>query len=299
MRRLTALFLVALLTLFTGVVFAQDDDSTASDLVVIELPDILVLCPGENVLPSVEEAASLVVQFRDVDDVMVVPFGEVSEVNGVTVVTIGRVQLTCDSMIADFAAVDRSDPVNFDETPPEPENVIGIAEVQSGYLVVDTLNANVRSCDLPTCTQVALVHSGDFLVALGTNGESGDRLWWYVQVGDIYGWIWDGIVVGRGDLTDIPVIATDGEPAAPTVYIGFTGNPVYNTLNADAAVLCGVQGDSEYLLLGRNSNTSWVYVAVTCIDGTEVIGWMDANNVAIRNTGNVFVPFLDNEGNPR
>lgn len=297
MKRLTALFLIGLLVFVTGIVLAQDSASDA-DVVTIELPDILVLCPGESVLPSVREFAQLVVEFNDADDVMVVPFGEISQVDGVTLITIGRVRLTCDTTIEEFAAIDRSPAVEFDETPPQPENIDGIAEAQSGYLVVDTSSANIRSCDQPTCTQVALVHGGDSLVVLGSNGDF-DRLWWYVQVNDVHGWIWDGIVAARGDLTDVPVIATDGEPTPPTVYIGYTGNLVYNTLNADGVALCGVQGNSEYLLLGRNADTSWVYVDVSCIDGASVIGWMDANNVAIRNTGNVFVPILDADGNPR
>ena len=223
MKRFFALFLIALIAISASVVMAQEED-----IIVIELPDVLVICPGEGASQAVREVARLVIEFQDNDDVMVVPFGNVAEINGVTTVTIGRVRLTCDSTVDEFLQIDRSPAGEINEPLPQPENLPGIAETQTGYLVVTTLNANLRSCDQPTCTRVGIVHSSDFLVALGINGESGDRLWWYVQADDIRGWIWGDLVAGRGDLTDIPIVETEGEPTPATVYIGFTGNPIYD-----------------------------------------------------------------------
>ena len=63
--------------------------------------------------------------------------------------------------------------------------------------------------------------------------------------------------------------------------------------------ICSVLAADNYPLLGRNSDTSWVWVEVQCVNGETVIGWMDADQVAIRNTGNVFVPILNADGTPR
>lgn len=290
MKRLFTPFLIAILALTASVVMAQED------VIVIELPDVLVICPGDGAGTVARDTASLVVEFRDNDDVMVVPFGIVGEANGTTTVTIGKVQLNCNSTVGEFLQVDRSPSVGINEALPQPENAPGLAETQSGYLVVTTLNANLRSCDQPTCSRVGIVHSGDSLIALGTNGSTGDRLWWYAQVGDVYGWIWSGTVAGRGDLTDIPAVVTEGEPSPATVYIGFTGNPIYDVLSASGRSICSVQASDNYPLLGRNADTSWVYIQVQCVDGTTVTGWMGAGNVAIRNTGNVFVPILNADG---
>lgn len=294
MRRLFALFLVAILALSAGIVSAQDNE-----VVVIELPDVLVICPGESVLPSVRDVARLIVDFQRADDVLVVPVGVLSQVNGGAVVTIGRITLSCDATADQIATIDRSPAVGINETAPNPENLPGVAETQAGYLVVTTLNANLRSCDQPTCTRVAIVNSSEFLVALGTNGEVGDRLWWYVQVDNIRGWIWGDLVAIRGNLGDVPVIGTEGEPSQATVYIGYTGNLIYDSLDGSGRAICGVQAADNYPLLGRNSDTTWVYVEAQCIDGSTVQGWMDASNVAIRNTGSVFVPFLNADGTPR
>lgn len=297
MKRLLALFLVGLFTMMTGVVAAQENSS--DDIITITIPDVLVICPGETVIPTVREAARLVIEFADAEDVLVVPFGTISESDGVTTVTIGRIRLTCDSTASEFELIDRSPAAPINEPIPQPENIIGVAETQAGYLVVTTLNANLRSCDQPTCSRVGIVHSSDFLVALGTNGESGDTLWWYVQSGDIRGWIWGDLVVGRGDLTDLPIIETEGEPAQATVYIGYTGNPIYDVLGEGSQAICAVQASDNYPLLGRNFDTTWVFIEAQCTDGTTVQGWMNANNVAIRNTGNVFVPIFNSDGTPR
>ena len=90
-----------------------------------------------------------------------------------------------------------------------------------------------------------------------------------------------------------------GEPAQATVYIGYTGNPIYDVLGEGSQAICAVQASDNYPLLGRNFDTTWVFIEAQCTDGTTVQGWMNANNVAIRNTGNVFVPIFNSDGTPR
>lgn len=206
----------------------------------------------------------------------------------------GFIITSCSSLVLDSTQIDP--PANVEISEPESENASLVAEEQSGYLVVNTLNASVRSCDQPTCTQIATVHSGDYLLVLGINGESDDRLWWYVQIGGITGWIWGDLVAGRGDLTDVPIMESQGERTQATIYLGFTGNPIYDSLSASGRSICAVQANDNYPLLGRNADTSWVYIQAQCVDGTTVTGWMAAGNVAIRNTGNVFVPILNADG---
>ncbi|MGJ3239630.1 MAG: hypothetical protein ACFE0Q_13050 [Anaerolineae bacterium] len=293
MRRFFLVMLIALLSVSASVVMAQD---STDEIVTIEIPDVLIICPGESIVPTVRDLASLLVEFRDADDAVVIPVGMIGETNGVTTITIGRVRLNCDSTVEAFAQLNPSPSVGINETAPRPQNLPGIAEAQSGYLIVNTSNANLRSCDEPTCTRVGIVSGGDYLIALGTNGASDDRLWWYVQVGDINGWIWGDLVIGRGDLTDVPVVATAGEVTPPTVYIGYTGNLIYDVLAQGSQAICAVQSADNYPLLGRNADTSWVWIEAQCIDGTVVQGWMNADNVAIRNTGEVFVPVLGPEG---
>ena len=209
-----------------------------------------------------------------------------------TTVTIGRIRLNCDSTESVFTVIDRSPAVDPGAAPPEPENVPVIPETQSGYLIVNIENANLRSCDQPTCSQVAVVHGGDYLIVLGTNGEEDDRLWWYVQAGDVFGWIWGDLVLGRGDLTDVPVIETDGEPTPPTVYVGFSGNPIYSDLSL-TGIVCNIAPGDHYPLLGRDSvDDEWFWIEATCLDGTVAQGWIDAEQVAVRNTGLVPVPIV-------
>src|SRR5690606_33538605 len=130
---------------------------------------------------------------------------------------------------------------------------------------------------------------GTRLIVLGRNAGSS---WWFVQAGEYRGWIWSGLVIARGDLTDVPVVATQGERTPPTVNVGYTGNPIYNELYTAGVVICPVQGGREFPLIGRNADTSWLLVEAICTDGSAATGWMDAQFLAIRNTGQVDVPIV-------
>lgn len=290
MKRL-ALFCVGLFSLFAvGLVSAQDTET-----VTIEVPNILVVCPSESVIPSVREAAQFVVDFRDAEDVLVVPVGVVETVDGVTTITIGRIRLTCDSMASSFAAIGPSESVGVGETAPQPENITGIEETTGGnYLIVATGAANLRSCARPVCTQVGIVNAGEILIPLGSNGETdGEAIWWYVQVGEVYGWIWNELTVIRGDLSTLPVIESDGELITPVAAVG----AIDVTIHSDQALtmpVCVLGQSAQYAIVGRDANTTRLLIDGTCADGVTVVrGWIDRNLILLRNFGQVFVPIIE------
>jgi len=256
--------------------------------VVQEFPlgDVVVLCPQQQVPQAVVRAAQLFVAFTGNDDRIVIPGAQV--VNNTLQITQIVLDCTADANVI-AQQIDRSPSVAIGAEAPRPANEPGVAESQAGYLIVNTSAANLRSCDAPTCSRVAIVDGGTTLVVLGRNAGSS---WWFVQAGDIRGWIWSGAIVARGDLSDVPVVATQGERTPPTVYIGYTGNPIYNELSTAGTVICPVQGGREYALVGRNADTSWLLIEATCTDGTAATGWINAQFVLIRNSGEVAVPVI-------
>lgn len=299
MQKVTALLILAVFLLGIGMVFAQDATQTpqpeaTEEVTIIEVPNVLVLCPGENVLPSVRAAAELVVDFTDTDGVITIPTGNVVDAENGYIVEVTEIEINCTTPEAEVAAeIDRSDSAGVNETIAQPENPVGLAATQEGYLIVNSPNVNLRSCDHPNCARVGIVHGGDELIVLGRNE---DTSWWYVQAGEVRGWIFAELVLIRGDLTGTAVIATEGEPTPPSVYIGFTGNLIYDVLSINGQAICAVQGGQEYPLLARNADDTWLWIEAQCVDGTIVQGWISADVVAIRNTGNVFVPIVGIEG---
>lgn len=289
MKKFAMLLTLALLVLSSGIVFAQDTEVT-----VVEVPDTLVICPGHNVVRSIRLAADLFVQFSSVNGEWDIPIDiTVQDTDNGYVITFGEFALNCSSSAEDVNSIDRSEAFGMNVAPPEPENPIGLAEELDGHLIVYQGPANLRSCDNPECSRIAIVRGGDTLVALGRNASA---TWWFVQAGDLRGWIWDDLVRVRGNLTGIPIIRTDGEPVTPRVYIGYTGNPIYDELSIDGEVICAVQGGLEYPLIGRTSDDSWVWIEAQCIDGSTVQGWVAGEQVIIRNLGNVYVPIVGAEG---
>ena len=289
MKKFVALVLVALFAIIGSNVMAQD---TTTDVIV--LPDVVVACPGNGITNAIKIAARLVLEFNDTEDRLVVPFATLRETDTGRIVEITRVELNCDSSGTDVAVIDRSEGAGVGEVPPRPDNPPALEDTLPGHLIVVTGPANMRSCAEPTCSRVAIVDGGDRLVALGHNE---DFSWWFVQAADIRGWIWNDLVAIRGDLSDVPLVVTDGEPVPPSVYIGFTGNPIYDSLSASGKAICSVQGGAEYPLIGRSgSSTEWVWIDAVCTDGSPVSGWMSADAVAIRNTGQVFVPIVGPDG---
>jgi hypothetical protein len=295
MKKFAALLILAVFVLGIGAVLAQEtEDDNNTVLVVITVPDVLVICPGDYVLPAVREAAELVVEFTVVDETITIPYANIIDTDDGKILEVGFVELSCETAPEEVAEeIDRSPGAGVNEVIAQPENPIGLASTQAGYLIVNSTNVNLRSCDEPTCSRVGIVHGGDELIVLGRNE---DTSWWYVQAGDVRGWILAELTLIRGDLTGTAIVETDGEPTPPSVYIGYTGNLIYDVLSINGQAICAVQGNQEYPLIARNSDTTWVWIEAQCTDGRIVQGWIDADAVAIRNTGNVFVQIVGPEG---
>lgn len=278
MRRYSVAGLLLILLLAVPFVSAQDSKSTDSAGGVVGItapipPDCVLELPGSSTMQP-----GLVIIFRNFNEQLVVPRAE-----GTSTV------LTCFSADAEAQIVQRSPSVAFGAIPPRPNNPDGLVETLDGYAIVNAYSANIRSCDDVSCTQVALADGGDRLVVLGHNQ---DFSWWYVQAGDTRGWISDAIVFLRGDLTDLPFVATEGERTPPSVYVGYNGNPIFERLVAGSPIVCRIQGDSAYRLLGQSFNEEWLKVEATCLDGTPGTGWLEAAFAIIRNPGNVSIPTL-------
>jgi len=285
-----ALFTTMIFLILSGItVFAQDNDDVPDTIVieVFRIQDVIVMCP-ENPFPQpVLEQADLILDFLEAEDVLIVPDAELLLENEQLVLQITNFALNCASSEEDAAVIDRSPGFALEDSVPNPENLPGIAEIQAGYALVNTSAANLRSCDSPTCTRVATVNGGESLIVLGRNE---DESWWFVQAGDIRGWIWDDLILLRGNLADTPVVFTRGETTPPTLYIGFRGNPLYNNLTSRQRVICNVEGDRFYPLVGRTRNNEWFMIDAACLDGRTLRGWVSADVGLVRNTGLVDVP---------
>lgn len=162
-----------------------------------------------------------------------------------------------------------------------PEDVAGI---QPGYLVVNTFRLNVRSGDGPEYTIVGQVAGGEELAVLGVNET---RTWWYVQSGDVRGWVITTQVINRGDLTGTPVLEAQGVILPPRYFI-YGRTDLYSSASRTSTVLCEIPGDREYVVVGRNSFFTWLVVEASC-DGVAVEGWLPLNEDlgALRNLGDV------------
>jgi hypothetical protein len=171
--------------------------------------------------------------------------------------------------------------------PPRPTNPQGLGHLYEGYLIVDTGSLNLRSGDGPQYTIVGRVRGGTELIVLGRNN---DRSWWYVQVGEIRGWVNGELVIIRGDLTHVPVVPVVGEIFPPRLFV-FRANPIYLAANERSGVYCIIDGDLEYRIIAKNRDGSWFLIEAVCNDVT-VEGWILAEFGAIRNSGDLPVPIL-------
>lgn len=172
--------------------------------------------------------------------------------------------------------------------PPRPTNEDELIYNLPAYFFVNIDNLSVRSGAGPDYTLIAIVDGGTRLIPLGRNE---DRSWWYVQVGDIVGWVKGEFLLLRGDATDVPVVPSLGEIAQPRVFIHVV-QPVYGLPDADTLPMCSITNDQEYYVVGRDADTEWYQVQVVC-DGTLVNGWIPAEFVSIRNPGDEFISVTD------
>lgn len=174
-------------------------------------------------------------------------------------------------------------PINT--VPPGGANDPAVIAQQVGYLVVDTGFLNIRSGDSIQYTVVGRVAEGTELIVLGRNET---RSWFYVQAGDVIGWVRSELTYVRGDLTTAPVVPVVGEFIQPRLFT-FTTNPVRTIPVEGAVVVCDVPGQREYFIIGRTANITWYQVEVDC-NGVTTTGWIRADRGAVRNPGGFFIP---------
>jgi uncharacterized protein YgiM (DUF1202 family) len=179
--------------------------------------------------------------------------------------------------------------VEANTAPPRPVNPPGLAELLPGYAIVNTDNLFLRSGDSAEYTPVGIVDGGTRLVVLGSNGESENGLWWYVEVGGLRGWAKSEFLILRGDLRDLPVIPVTGQISQPTLYIGVE-NPILSVPMLGAGVVCVLPAGLLYPVIGQDAiEASWYQLEVNC-NGTSIQGWIPADAGLLRNTGNVIIP---------
>jgi uncharacterized protein YgiM (DUF1202 family) len=180
--------------------------------------------------------------------------------------------------------------VPLNTAPPRPENPLGLAEALPGYAIVNTDNLSVRSGDGPEYTLVAIVDGGTQLVVLGRNGVGGDaETWWYVQVGDVVGWVNGQFLYFRGDLSQVPEVPVRGDLIQPRFLLIREEAPLYATPSFVASGICTLQGGLEYQVVGRDQNIVWYEIVADC-NGATVTGWIPAYLGAIRNPAALFIP---------
>jgi len=180
--------------------------------------------------------------------------------------------------------------VPLNTAPPRPVNPVGLAEALPGYAIVNTDNLSVRSGDGPQYTLVAIVDGGTPLVVLGRNDYGADdQTWWYVQVGDVIGWVNGEYLYFRGDLTNVPVVPVHGELIQPRFLLIRDPALLYSAPNFNAAGICTLSGGLEYRVVGRDNDIVWYEIEADC-DGATVTGWIPAYLGAIRNPAGLFIP---------
>jgi hypothetical protein len=179
--------------------------------------------------------------------------------------------------------------VPLNQPAPRPINPEGLAGAgRPGYVIVNTGSLNVRSGDGPEYTVVGIVTAGTELIVLGRNE---DRSWWYVQVGEIIGWVNADLVFIRGDLTSAPLVPVLGEIAQPRFVLfnaaGLARIPIDGSL-----AICELPANLDFFIVGRNAQATWYEVEATC-GGATVTGWLKAEWGAVRNPSASFIPVTD------
>ena len=179
-----------------------------------------------------------------------------------------------------------SEPVALNVAPPRPVNPVDLVRSQPGYAIVNTDNLNLRTGDGPRYEKIGVLDGGTELIVLGRNA---DRSWWYVQVGGLRGWVSSEFLVMRGNLTDVPIVPVTGQFALPSLYVGYSGNAVYELPLPGAAVACYIPGNLMYPITGRTSSTAWYEIEANC-DGELKAVWIPAELGIVRNEGDVAIP---------
>ena len=159
-----------------------------------------------------------------------------------------------------------------------------------GFLIVNVSHLNMRSGDGPGYTVVKVVDGGNRLDILGRNA---DRSWWFVEHNGARGWVNNVHVVVRGNLTDVPLVQSAGTLIQPSLYIGYDGNGLFGSLPHNGEWVCTLPGKSEHPIVGRSEGSNWYQIEATCKDGTEIVGWIQADRGIVRNPAGTFIPITN------
>jgi hypothetical protein len=174
--------------------------------------------------------------------------------------------------------------VPLNTVPPRPTNSEDIVNQLPGFLLVNTDNLSLRSGAGAEYTMVGIVDGGTVLVPLGRNPKFS---WWYVQAGEIVGWAKAEFLIARGDLTDVPVVPSQGDITEPRFFL-YSTMPLASAPLDNALPLCTIPGNLEYLITGRTKASDWYEIQTTC-DNALVKGWLPVGQGAIRNPATVFI----------
>lgn len=158
----------------------------------------------------------------------------------------------------------------------------------SGYVIVNTSALNVRSGPGAGYTILGTVAGGDHLSVIGKN--DGRELWWFVDTGGIRGWVNNIHVIIRGTLVGAPVVENLGTLIAPTLYIGWTGNPIFPSVPHNGIPVCTLPGRSEFEIIGQSKQANFYEISAVCQDGTPVIGWVMKEIGIVRNPADLKIP---------
>jgi hypothetical protein len=247
-----------------------------------QTPTPTITAPCIFTAPTIGTAPSAIsLTFESLRDYLLLPSIEASATPTV---------LNCTNTTPEqVGALGVSESVGINELLPSSTNVPNALEGVPGYAIVNTPFANMRSGDSQEYTKVGIVEGGDVLLILGRNSSA---TWWYVQSGELRGWVLGTLLFLRGDLTDVPVVETLGEFVPVTLAVPYTGNLLYNGLQSSSVVICQLQGDINFLVKGISFNDSWFYIEGICLDGTIQEGWIAADRGFLRNPAGLRIPTL-------
>jgi len=172
------------------------------------------------------------------------------------------------------------------------ESVVAPDIMTSGYLVVNTAALNVRSGPGAQYTVLATIAGGDEVGVIGRN--DGRENWWYVELANGQrGWINNIHVLIRGDLRGAPVVENQGVLILPTLYVGYAGNPLFPSVPHLGVPICRLPGNTEFVIIGRTSQSSFYEIEATCQDGTATTGWIEATLGIVRNPAHTEFPITN------
>lgn len=178
--------------------------------------------------------------------------------------------------------------IELNTVPPRPKNDPASVRGLPGVLIVNTDNLSLRSGDGAQYTLVGIVDGGTALIPLGHNE---DFSWWYVQAGNMVGWVKGEFVILRGDLSNVPEVPSRGEIAGPRMFI-HVNQTLYSAPDSSSLPLCSIARDQEYFVVGSNGDASWYQLQAIC-DGALVNGWIPEALGSLRNPASVDIAITD------